>query len=118
LDRTILLADENIHSAIILALRKAGFEVVSVRESMAGASDREVLVKAREISAILITEDSDFGELVFSHGIPAIGVIYLRYQWAEIETMIEAVLTLVSSRPLTGSFFAITPTKIRERKLP
>jgi len=118
LDRPVLLADENVHTSIIDRLRRSGYTVISIRETMGGASDREVLQKATAIPAILVTEDSDFGELVFAHGIPAIGVIYLRYSWAELDAVIQAMLTVLSTRDAIGSFFAITPRKIRERRLP
>ncbi len=45
-----------------------------------GISDKEVLNLAREFNAILITEDSDFGEWVFAHREKITGVIFLRYK--------------------------------------
>ena len=38
-----ILADENIELEIINALRNAGFEVISVRETSIGAADDEIL---------------------------------------------------------------------------
>lgn len=118
MDKPILLADENIHAGIIARLRESGFEVVSIRGTMGGASDRDVLLKANSMSAILITEDSDFGELIFSYDIPAIGVLYLRYAWFEFDQIVTALITVLSTKATRGSFFTITPQKIRERKLP
>lgn len=118
MDKPGFVADENLHTSIIKDLRNAGIEVFSIRETMAGVSDREVLEKACSMSAILITEDSDFGELVFSHGIPAVGVVYLRYNWDEVEAISKAMISLASSRILSGSFFTISARKIRERRLP
>lgn len=118
MDKPILLADENVHAGIIARLRESGFEVISIRETMGGASDREVLQKANSMSAILVTEDSDFGELIFSHDIPAIGVVYLRYAWSELDRIVNALITVLSTKATRGSFFTITPQKIRERKLP
>jgi predicted nuclease of predicted toxin-antitoxin system len=118
LDKPILLADENVHAGIVDKLRKSGFEVYSIRETMGGASDMEVLQKATSIPAILVTEDSDFGELIFSHGIPAIGVIYLRYSWSELDEIVKALMTVFSEKVIKGSFFTITSRKIRERTLP
>jgi predicted nuclease of predicted toxin-antitoxin system len=118
LDKPNILADENVHAGIIARLRESGFVVISIRETMGGASDREVFHKATSIDAILVTEDSDFGELIFSHGIPAIGVIYLQYSWPELDNIITALISVLSTRIIHGSFFTITPQKIRERKLP
>jgi predicted nuclease of predicted toxin-antitoxin system len=61
LDRPVLLTDENVHAGIIDRLRKSGFTVISVRETMAGASDREVLQKATAIQAILTDRHCHFG---------------------------------------------------------
>lgn len=118
MDKPILLADENVHAGIIGRLRTSGFEVYSIRETMGGASDMEVLQKATSIPAILVTEDSDFGELIFSHGIEAIGVIYLRYSWSELDNIVKALISVLSTKVIQGSFFTITPIKVRERKLP
>ncbi|OHD80231.1 MAG: hypothetical protein A3J97_04975 [Spirochaetes bacterium RIFOXYC1_FULL_54_7] len=118
MDRPVLLADENIHAGIVDRLRESGIKVISVRETMGGSSDREVLQKATSIPAILITEDSDFGELVFAHGIQTIGVIYLRYSWSELDAVVQAIQTVLSTRDVFGRFFTITPQKIRERRLP
>jgi predicted nuclease of predicted toxin-antitoxin system len=118
LDKPVLLADENVHAVIIEGLRTAGFQVISVRETLAGSSDESVLAESFSSSAILITEDSDFGELVFSHGSSVNGVVYLRYPWQEVDAICAALLTVLSSRQLRGSFFTITPKKIRERKIP
>jgi predicted nuclease of predicted toxin-antitoxin system len=67
LSEPTLVAYENLHRRIVDALRAADFEVHSVREESPGLSDREVLQLAGERRAVLITEDADFGELVFAH---------------------------------------------------
>lgn len=74
----MILADENIESAIIAGLRAAGHKVESVAESMPGTTDDEVLVRAAETRATLLTSDKDFGELVFRSGRAHAGVVLLR----------------------------------------
>ena len=73
---------------------------------------------ARETGSILITEDSDFGELVFSYGVASLGIVYLRYHFSELQQIVAAVTQVLSSYDLTGHFCVITPQKIRIRKLP
>ena len=71
-----LLADESLDFRIVLKLREAGFETISVLKDYQGISDKKVLSLARQFNAILITEDSDFGEWVFAHKEKATGVIF------------------------------------------
>jgi predicted nuclease of predicted toxin-antitoxin system len=60
------LADESCDFVIIRALRGAGFDVVASAEIIPGAKDVEVLKKAQTEGRILLTEDKDFGQLVWA----------------------------------------------------
>ena len=114
----LLLADENLHRRIIEALRGAGCIVRSIREESPGLPDRGVLQIALEAGAVLVTEDSDFGELVFAHAHPSLGIVYLRYAPGEVDAISASLLGLIKSRPLLGKFYTLTATKIRTRELP
>ena len=61
-----LVADENCDLSIVLELRAAGYDVVSIAEQMAGADDQAVIDFARSERRLLLTEDKDFGQLVFA----------------------------------------------------
>jgi len=113
-----LIADENIHAAIIVFLRENGYDVYSIREKSPGISDQQVLSVAQEKKGILITEDSDFGELVFSHGLKTVGIIFLRYSWKDVPLMCRSLLKVLSTYPLQGSFCTLTTQKVRIRTLP
>ena len=67
----------------------------------------------------LITEDKDFGELIFSYGFKDISIILLRYdqpQYDQIENFLLKTLEEYSSRK--GHFFiTITKKKIRIREI-
>ena len=65
----MILADENIDHGIIAALRKAGHAVDSVYESHRSLSDSAIIELARNLPRTILTEDKDFGEWVFAHGI-------------------------------------------------
>lgn len=60
-----IVADENVAYRVIKALRIKGFEVISISEDNPSITDDNVLQYAYEQKAILLTEDSDFGELIF-----------------------------------------------------
>ncbi|SMP14021.1 hypothetical protein SAMN06265339_1248 [Desulfurobacterium pacificum] len=75
-----ILVDENVNYEIIKALRKDGFEVISVAGDAPGITDFEVIELAMKLNAVVLTEDSDFGRLVFSCGNRINGVIYVTQQ--------------------------------------
>ena len=62
------LADESCDFAAVRALRTEGFDVLSVAEAMAGADDESVIALSLRDNRILLTEDKDFGQLVFAAG--------------------------------------------------
>jgi len=72
-----------------------------------------------ENSAILITEDSDFGEWVFVHGYNNVGVIFLRYNVDELEEIKNALLKVILKYKdeLFKKFIVVTSQKIRIREI-
>lgn len=73
-----LVADESVDFTIVLYLRKRGLSIYAIAEQEPSISDEDVLHIALHHDAILITEDKDFGELVFRLRLPNNGVILLR----------------------------------------
>jgi predicted nuclease of predicted toxin-antitoxin system len=114
------LADESCDAAVVAALRAAGHDVESVADSMRGATDAVVLATALLSGRLLITEDKDFGELVFAARTPAIGVLLLRYPSSARSGMRHDVLDVVAARhaELPGSFAVIEPGGVRITPLP
>jgi predicted nuclease of predicted toxin-antitoxin system len=72
------LVDESCDFAVVRALRSSGHDVAAVSDIASRAEDSEVINLAMRESRILLTEDKDFGQLVYSHGLESIGVILLR----------------------------------------
>jgi predicted nuclease of predicted toxin-antitoxin system len=60
-----LVADEGVDRAVVDRLRQDGHDVVYVAELFPSVGDEEVLRRANAGSAVLLTADKDFGELVF-----------------------------------------------------
>lgn len=60
------VADESCVRPVIQALREAGHDVVAIAEIARGATDDQVLERALKENRVLITEDRDFGELVYA----------------------------------------------------
>ncbi len=63
----MILADENIFHDIIKALRDADFEVYSIYENQRGTKDIDIVQLSKNPPRIILTEDKDFGDLVFAH---------------------------------------------------
>ena len=61
---------------MIRALREAGHDVIAIAESGTGASDEAVIKRAFQQRRVLITEDRDFGELVYARGRSSAGVVF------------------------------------------
>jgi predicted nuclease of predicted toxin-antitoxin system len=71
------LADECCDAALVNALRVDGHDVLYVIESLRGATDEEILSRAFSESCILLTEDKDFGELVYRLQLPTYGCVLM-----------------------------------------
>jgi len=60
-----VVADESVDYSIVIELRKRNYNVYAISEQHPSLTDNEVLSVAFELDALLITEDKDFGELVY-----------------------------------------------------
>ena len=73
------LVDENMHRIVVARLRDAGFDVEWVKQSSPGALDPEILGRPDIGSLIFVTHDRDFGDLIFSKGLPTpYAILYTR----------------------------------------
>ncbi len=109
------LADESCDAAVIRALREAGHDVSAVGEVSPRAEDSMVIDLALREGRILITEDKDFGQLVYASGFPTSGVVLLRYPFMVRETIVQALLELVGQKgeELFNRFIVVQPGRIR-----
>jgi predicted nuclease of predicted toxin-antitoxin system len=73
------LADESCDFRVVRALRAAGHDVVAVPEVATGTEDSAVIEMAVHEARIFVTEDRDFGQLVYAAAKPTRGVILLRF---------------------------------------
>lgn len=114
------LADECCDADLVTALRRDEYDVMYVVESMRGASDTEVLRRARTEERIVLTEDKDFGELVYRLHRPVPGIILLRFDPADRPLKIPRLRSLLErhSNQLHGTFVVLDPERARIRSLP
>lgn len=112
------LADESVDRPIVERLRRHGHHVLFVAEMEPGLPDEAVLKRARDESAVLVTADKDFGELVFRQKLLAHGVMLLRLVGLTSEAKAELVAFQVERRAaeMAEAFTVISPGRIRVRK--
>ena len=74
----MIVADESVPLPVILKLRDEGHNILSIAETTPGVPDEAVLERANQEQALLLTEDKDFGELVFRDHRAHHGVVLAR----------------------------------------
>jgi predicted nuclease of predicted toxin-antitoxin system len=112
------LADESCDFAVVRALREDGFDVVAVSEVTRRSDDREVIEQAGREKRILLTEDKDFGWLVFVSHTDSAGVVLIRFPGNARQALAKAVRRLVQEQGenLLESFVVIQPGYVRIRR--
>lgn len=106
--------------AVVRALRLAGHDVQAVVERHAGSPDDEVAALALADSRILLTEDRDFGRLVYAQNQQSGGVIFMRYPARARSELARDVAELVlrQGERLIGTFVVMQPGQTRISRLP
>ena len=113
-----LLADEGVDKPIEIALREAGFNVAYILENHQGAGDELILQMANSQNRILLTQDKDFGELVFRLKQSHTGIVLIRLEGYTpvIKAQIVKDVLLAHQNELKAAFTVIQPNAIRIRK--
>jgi predicted nuclease of predicted toxin-antitoxin system len=115
----VIVADESVDFRIIQFLREQGYDIIAIVEESPSITDAEVLRKANDEMATLLTEDKDFGELTFRLQKQSYGVVLLRLGGVSIERKLALVLDLFSEHgeALATSFTVLTEHKVRIRPI-
>jgi predicted nuclease of predicted toxin-antitoxin system len=112
------LLDESIDIRLADYLREHGHDVVTVAaDYQPSIPDTEVLAIAERKGRMLLTNDRDFGQLVFLHGQPHAGVLYFRlgtFEVAPLASRLEQVLRDYSEH--LDEFLVVTPRSVRVRR--
>lgn len=111
----LFLVDECTGPAVAEWLRGEGHKVFSVFNEAQGMSDDEVLAKAFAENRISITNNKDFGELIFRERRDHHGVIFLRLDDERTAKKIEVLRKLLEnySERLADRFVTVSETNIR-----
>ena len=93
-----------------------GHDVLSARDRFPHASDEALLALARNEGRVLLTEDKDFGELVFLRGLPHPGIVRL-VEMTPMERA-DAMRTLIERHAgamRDGAIIVVTRKRVRIR---
>jgi predicted nuclease of predicted toxin-antitoxin system len=111
--------DQSAEARIGSFLASLGHDVTRVaRDYPAGLPDTDVLAIAHREQRILVTNDRDFGELVFRLHQPHAGVIYFRFPLDATAAQKIASLRrlLVTHQDRLDQFIVVTPRGVRVRR--
>lgn len=114
------LADESCDFRVVRALRAEGYDVDAILELARGATDQAVIQRAVEQNRVLLTEDTDFGQLVYAESHASTGVVLIRFPAGARAGLPTQLLELVhrEGHHLVGSFVVLQPGRTRISRRP
>jgi uncharacterized protein with PIN domain len=110
------LADESCAGPVVLALRAAGHDVLAIAEVAKGMADDDVVECALKAKRVLVTEDRDFGELLYARGQSAAGVVFVKFH-SRARSMKPMAVAKLGAR-LEAGFVVVEPGRIRIARRP
>ncbi len=109
------IVDECTGPGVARWLYNKNYDVFSVYEQARGMGDEYILKKAVIENRILITNDRDFGEMVFREKKPHKGIVFLRLEDERTVNKIKFLSLLLNkfSEQLTDNFVVVTEKNVR-----
>jgi len=113
------LVDENAGYTIVKYLRDQGFDTKFVSELFPTRDDIFIMERAYQEERIIVTNDKDFGYLIFKSSIPALAIILLRFRDESPSLKINAIETILRlpEEKVLNHFIVASENKIRIRPL-
>lgn len=113
------LLDVHLPLSVSRALIEDGHEVVRAAAAHADWSDAHLLAMAVAEGFVIVTEDSDFSELIFGKGHDApLAIFYLQATQVELTGLTRQVRLVIESDRFTNHMVAIRRSTIRYRAFP
>ncbi len=122
MDKLRFLADVNLEESFVKIIRAFGYDVKRISDIDCFMSDHEIIKLGIAEKRIIITEDKDFGELIFKNNISCFGIILIRVvskKFDSLERRIEVLSELLEfqKEKIINNFTTITETKFRINEL-
>lgn len=113
------LVDENAGYSIIEYLREQGYDTKSVSELYPSRDDLFIIGQAHQEGRIIITNDKDFGYLIFKSNITSPAIILLRFKDESPALKINAIKTILKlpEEKTLNHFIVASESKIRIRPI-
>ena len=113
------LADECVAAGLVALLRADGHDVVYVAEAAAGLSDADVITLASREMRVLLTEDKDFGDLVFrrKRAVPGLVLMRITPESPDLKAMRLTAAIERYGEGLFGRYVVIEEGRFRSRRL-
>ena len=109
------LIDANLGRKFANLINKAGYDAVFINDLLTKASDEYVLILAERENRIIITNDKDFGKLIFKLGKSSAGVILFKTSVTDSEKRFEMVKAILDKAE--GKFIVVKEGQIKVRNL-
>ncbi|MEZ4866312.1 MAG: DUF5615 family PIN-like protein [Caldilineaceae bacterium] len=111
------IVDECTGMAVVHFLRDQGHDAIGVSEVLPQAVDHEILQWALSEGRIVVTNDKDFGDMVFRDSYAHAGLLLLRLSDDKIATKLRIVAAVVEqyADKLANRFVVATERDIRIR---
>ena len=104
-----LLTDENIDPDVVKKLRTHGFSVKDVKESgLQGTDDESLIALAAIENRVIITEDGDFADIIFTKKPEFVGVVHFRPGSFFLAFHLETLAAILSADPDLQPPFILT----------
>jgi predicted nuclease of predicted toxin-antitoxin system len=114
------LIDENVGESVIYYLTQQGYDIiVATTKELKSREDFFLLDYAFRENRIIITNDKDFGYLVYRQKVPTRGIILFRFVQESPSLKITALETILSKGPIQilNHFIVASEDKIRIRPI-
>lgn len=109
------LVDESSGRALANLLKKARYDVLFSRDVLPASDDEKILEFAEAEKRVLISDDRDFGELIFRLNRPSNGVIFLRTLTTDPNKIFEMIKDILDKAE--GKFIVVREGRIRVKEL-
>jgi len=111
------LVDECVGKRFYRLLINEGFQAEFIGKWKKGASDEEVIVKSIRTRAVIVTEDKDFGELIFRRKLKPYGIIIFRTRTTDPHRRIFLLKKVFSRINLENKLIVISDNVIKIKKI-
>ncbi len=109
------LADVNIEKAIVDELRRLGYDTVWMAEEDPSLDDLSIFRITQKENRVLLTNDKDFGEIVFRQKLIPSGIILFRLKGQDVKEKIKLLRKVLVSNEgkIMRHFVVIAKEKFR-----